>query len=232
MKRIVITQSNYIPWKGYFDAMRTADVFVYYDDVQYTRRDWRNRNLIKTANGLQWLTVPVEVKGKYHQRINEVRISDREWGSDHWNAIENSYRKATYFKTHSEPFKALYLSHQFEYLTQVNYAFIDLICTMLNIDVDKKTSADYVIDTTDRTERLIEICKAEGATDYYTGPAAKNYIDEADFLTNGIRLHYLDYSGYQTYRQLHGEFVHGVSIIDLIFNEGPHAAKFLKAAQP
>jgi hypothetical protein len=96
-KRIAIVQSNYLPWKGYFDLMASVDEFVLYDDVQYTRRDWRNRNQIKTPQGLQWLTVPVRVKGKYHQSIRETEIDDEsDWASDHLKALSLNYRKAPF----------------------------------------------------------------------------------------------------------------------------------------
>ena len=97
MKKVLITQSNYIPWKGYFDAIAIADEFVVYDDMQYTRRDWRNRNLIKTKNGLEWLTIPVEVKGKYFQKIRDTKISDPKWAIKHWSIISQNYAKAKYF---------------------------------------------------------------------------------------------------------------------------------------
>ena len=94
MKKLLITQSNYIPWKGYFDAINLVDEIVLYDDMQYTKRDWRNRNRIKTAQGVQWLTIPVEVKGKYFQKIKDTKVSHKQWPSDHWKAIELNYKRS------------------------------------------------------------------------------------------------------------------------------------------
>jgi len=105
MKKVAILQSNYIPWKGYFDMIGLVDEFILYDDMQYTRRDWRNRNKIKTPNGLAWLTIPVEVKGKYFQKINETIISEPQWAKDHWATIKQFYSKARFFKDYKDIFE-------------------------------------------------------------------------------------------------------------------------------
>ena len=132
MKKAIITQSNYIPWKGYFDGINFVDEFVIYDDMQYTKRDWRNRNKIKTPQGPIWLTIPVEVKGKYFQKINETKISDLTWNKTHWQTIKHNYGKAPFFQELSPYFEDLYLSCNFQYLTEVNYCFIKSICDLLN----------------------------------------------------------------------------------------------------
>src|SRR5574341_355883 len=108
MKRVAIVQSNYIPWKGYFDMIASVDEFILYDDMQYTRRDWRNRNIIKTANGLLWLTIPVQVKGKYYQKVCETVISDQNWNQKHWNSITHNYARARYYREYKEVFEDLY----------------------------------------------------------------------------------------------------------------------------
>lgn len=228
MKSIVITQSNYIPWKGYFDAINIADEFVFYDDMQYTRRDWRNRNKIKTKDGVKWLTVPVEAKGKYFQKINETKVSDSHWGKDHWATLVHNYSKARYFEDYKEIFESLYLNHKELYLSKINYSFIKVICEILGIKTKFSWSSEFDLKE-DRTERLVDICKKCDATDYYTGPSAKAYMDETLFSNENINIHYFDYSGYIQYNQLHGNFIHEVSIIDLIFNEGPNASNFLKS---
>ncbi|HMU45275.1 MAG TPA: WbqC family protein [Chitinophagaceae bacterium] len=228
MKSIVITQSNYIPWKGYFDAINIADEFVFYDDMQYTRRDWRNRNKIKTKDGIKWLTVPVEAKGKYFQKINETKVSDPYWGKDHWATLIHNYSKARYFGDYKEIFESLYLNNKELYLSKINYSFIKVICEILGIKTRFTWSSEFDLKE-DRTERLVDICKKCDATDYYTGPSAKVYMNETLFLTENINIHYFDYSGYPPYNQLHGDFIHEVSIIDLLFNEGPNASKYLKS---
>ena len=227
MKKIIITQSNYIPWKGYFDSINMVDEFVIYDDMQYTRRDWRNRNMIKTKDGVKWLTIPVEVKGKYFQKINETRINDQTWAEVHWNTLKHSYSKAKYFDEYKNVFEELYLGCTEEYLSKVNYRFMKSICDMLGINTPMRWSSEFQLKE-EKTERLVDICKKLNATDYYSGPAAQAYMNEELFKNENIAIHYFDYSGYPPYNQLHGEFTHAVSIIDLIFNEGPNATKFMK----
>jgi hypothetical protein len=228
MKKVLITQSNYIPWKGYFDAINLSDEFVIYDDVQYTRRDWRNRNRIKTPTGTQWLSIPVEVKGKFSQKINETIVSEKDWGEKHWRTIVHNYSKAECFNDYSGFFENIYLNSTEQNLSKINYNFIKVVCGILNIKTPIRWSDEFGI-TGEKTERLIDICKQIGATDYFTGPAAKNYISEELFNQSNIKLHYLDYGGYPEYRQLHGEFDHYVTILDLIFNEGTNACNYMKS---
>ncbi|HMS32605.1 MAG TPA: WbqC family protein [Ignavibacteria bacterium] len=228
MKKIIITQSNYIPWKGYFDSINMVDEFVLYDDMQFTRRDWRNRNQIKTRDGVKWLTIPVEVKGKYFQKIKETKISEPDWAEKHWNTIIHNYSRAKYFNEYKQIFEKLYLNSKEEYLSKVNYNFIKTICEILGIKTKMIWSDEFNL-LEEKTERLVDICKTLGATDYYSGPAAKAYMNEELFEKENIRVHYFDYSGYPEYEQLHGEFTHAVSIIDLIFNEGPNSPKFMKS---
>lgn len=228
MKKIIITQSNYIPWKGYFDSINIADEFILYDDMQFTRRDWRNRNQIKTRDGIKWLTIPVEVKGKYFQKINETKISDSDWGEKHWTTILHNYSKAKYFNEYKKLFEDLYLNNKEEYLSKVNYNFLKTVCELLGIKTKMIWSDEFNL-LEEKTERLVDICKARGATDYYSGPAAKAYMNEELFERENIKVHYFDYSGYPDYNQLYGDFTHAVSIIDLIFNEGPNSTKFMKS---
>jgi len=228
MKRLAISQSNYIPWKGYFDLINTVDEFILYDDMQYTRRDWRNRNKIKTKDGTKWLTIPVEVKGKYFQKINETKISDPGWGQDHWNTIYHNYSKAPFFNEYKDILQPVFLNTKEEYLSKVNYIFLEAICGILGIKTKLSWSSEFEL-LEDRNERLLDICKRRNATDYYTGPSSKSYMDEALFAGEGITVHYFDNSGYPEYRQLHGEFDHAVSILDLLFNEGPGATSFMKS---
>jgi hypothetical protein len=228
MKKLLITQSNYIPWKGYFDSINIADEFILFDDVQFTKRDWRNRNQIKTKDGVQWLTIPVEVKGKYFQKINETKISDKDWGENHWTKICHSYSKAKYFNDYKNIFEKLYLNCNEEYLSKINHMFLVAICDILGIKTKMIWSSDFDL-LEEKTERLVDICRIRNATDYYSGPAAKAYMNESIFEKENIKVHYFHYSGYPEYNQLYGNFTHAVSIIDLLFNEGPNAKKFMKS---
>ncbi|HOO56664.1 MAG TPA: WbqC family protein [bacterium] len=226
-KRAAIIQSSYIPWKGYFDIISSVDEFILFDDVQYTRRDWRNRNKIKTPGGPQWISIPVECKNKYLQKVKETRICDPKWACKHWKTIEHNYSKAKYFGDYKNLFEELYLGRSYEYLSEVNFRLIQAICGILGIDTRISWSMDYeVIDG--RNERLISLCKQVGACEYLSGPSAKSYTEESMFQAENIKLTFVDYSGYPEYNQLYEPFDHFVSVIDLIFNEGPNATKFMK----
>ena len=227
MKKIAILQSNYIPWKGYFDMINMVDEFILYDDMQYTRRDWRNRNKIKTPNGLAWLTIPVEVKGKYFQKINETTISDPKWAKEHWATIKQFYSKAKYFNEYKDVFEPVYLNCEESYLSKVNHKLITTINTVLGIDTKISWSSDYEI-VDGKTERLLSLVQQANGTEYISGPAAKDYIVDGFFTDAGIKLSWMDYSGYPEYTQLYPPFEHGVTVLDLIFNEGPLAMNYLK----
>jgi len=228
VKKAIITQSNYIPWKGYFDGIAAVDVFVVYDDMQYTKRDWRNRNLIKTPDGLKWLTIPVEVKGKYFQKINETKVSDKLWARSHWDTIKQNYKNAACFKEMSEWVEPLYMNCNYDYLTDINLYFINNINKFLGIKTEIRLSSEFEL-AEERTQRLVDICKEIKAHEYYSGPAAKVYMDESRFESENIKLNYFDYSGYKEYQQINGEFAHGVTILDLIFNTGHQASSYMKS---
>jgi WbqC-like protein family len=227
-KKVAIVQSNYIPWKGYFDLINVVDEVILFDDMQYTKRDWRNRNRIKTAQGLMWLTIPVEVKGKYLQKINQTVISSEGWNRAHWKTIVHNYAKAKHFHGYKEAFEDLYLGSSERYLSHINRRFITGICQILGTNTRISWSMDYRV-LPGKTERIVDLCKQAGATEYVSGPTAKGYIDDELFREEGIVLSYMDYSEYPSYRQLFPPFEHRVSIIDLIFNEGPNAPRFMKS---
>lgn len=227
MKKIVITQSNYIPWKGYFDSIAICDEFVIYDDMQYTKRDWRNRNIIKTKNGLKWLTIPVEVKGKFFQKIKDTKISDKNWNINHLNILKQNYKKSIHYNEAKDFVEYLYSEAKQNYLTDINLHFLTEISKYLKINKEFKFSCDFHLNE-DRNQRLIDICTKLNCNQYYSGPAAKNYMDENLFIESNIEVIYFDYSGYKEYEQIHPPFEHGVSILDLIFNTGEDAYKYLK----
>jgi hypothetical protein len=227
LKKVVITQSNYIPWKGFFDAIRTADEFVLYDDMQYTRRDWRNRNKIKTPQGLQWLTIPVLVKGKFSQKINETLVSESQWSQQHWKSIQLNYKKAPCFDEMHDFFDLLYREVPSNNLSEINHWFLTQISKWMGINTTFTFSSQYTLEG-ERTDRLVNLCKQLKATDYYTGPAAKEYMNEDKFNDEGVKVHYFDYSGYPEYNQLFPPFEHAVSIVDLLMHTGRDFAKFMK----
>jgi hypothetical protein len=227
LKKVAILQSNYIPWKGYFDLIAYVDEFVLLDDVQYTRRDWRNRNKIKTPRGEQWLSVPVQIKGKYLQKINEAKIDGKEWQKSHWRIIKENYSNAEFFHEIESWLEPLYINNYFSNLSKMNRDFIEAICAYLSINTIISNSSDYEL-VDGRIDRLINICKQSGATQYISGPSAKEYIDDKLFKSNNIKLCWFDYSGYPEYTQLWGEFKHDLSIIDLLFNCGKDAPNYMR----
>jgi len=227
-KRVAIIQSNYIPWKGYFDIINLVDEFILYDDRQYTRRDWRNRNLIKTDRGLRWLTIPVRVKGRYEQRIDETMISDPAWSGRHWKTLEHAYSGAPHFRFYRDAIGDLYAHSIEERLSDVNRRFLETVSRLLDIETKFTWCTDYPADG-ERTARLVSLCRQAGAAEYLSGPAGRAYIDESQFQAAGIKLIYMDYSDYPPYPQLHGSFESGVSIIDLLFNAGPDAPWYMKS---
>ena len=226
-RKIAISQSNYIPWKGYFDSIAKVDVFVIYDDMQYTKRDWRNRNLIKTPNGLKWLSIPVEVKGKYFQKIKDTKIADKTWVKSHLGIIKQNYKTAKHFREIWNWVEELYLSCDLKYLTDVNMHFIKAINSFLKIETEIIFSSDFKLHE-DRNIRLINICTKLNGSDYFSGPSAKLYMNEKLFENHNLKIHYFNYSNYPEYIQLYDDFEHGVSILDLLFNEGVDSNKFLK----
>lgn len=227
MKTVAIVQSNYIPWKGYFDMIAAVDEFVLYDDMQYTRRDWRNRNQIKTPQGVQWLTVPVRVKGRYDQKINETEIDGSNWAQAHWKSLAQNYRRAPHFSEVAKWLEPLYTERSYSYLSDLNHRLTVAICEYLGITTQISSSSDYEL-VEGKTERLAALCAQAGGTKYISGPAAKDYVDEQVFHDAGVQLAWFDYSGYPEYPQLWGEFTHGVTVLDLLFNCGKAAPQYLR----
>lgn len=227
MKKIAILQSNYIPWKGYFDMIAAVDEFILYDDMQYTRRDWRNRNQIKTPQGVQWLTVPVLVKGKYHQKIRETEIDGTDWAAAHWKAISINYRRTPHFDEIASWLEPLYLAETYTHVSQLNRRLIEAVCNYLGITTVIKNSWDYAL-LDGKTERLADLCVQGGATEYISGPSAKNYVQEQVFSDLGIKLTWFDYTGYPEYPQPWGDFTHGVTILDVLFNCGKESHHYMR----
>jgi len=226
-KTVAILQSNYIPWKGYFDLINSCDIFVLYDDMQYTKNDWRNRNKIQTKQGLKWLTIPVRQE-TLSQCINETKISDARWNIKHWKTITHNYTKARYFNDYKDLFEDLYLNMQNELLSEVNYRFIVAINKIMSIDTVIKKSSEFKL-AQGKSERLLDICKTLDADVYLSGPAAMDYLDVQLFKREGIGVEWMNYDNYPVYEQLHQPFEHGVSILDLIFNEGSESKKYMKS---
>lgn len=226
-RKLAVNQSNYIPWKGYFDLINSVDEFVIYDDMQYTKNDWRNRNKIKTLNGVIWLTIPVK-QYKLSQRIDETEVAKDNWAKKHWFTIIFAYSKAKYFNHYRKTFEELYLNITTDNLSEINYIFLRKICEILSIKTKLSWSKDYKL-SGDKSERLVQLCEKLNIDHYISGPAAKVYLDLESFHKKNINVEFYDYSNYPEYNQLYGAFTNEVSILDLIFNEGENAVKYMKS---
>jgi hypothetical protein len=225
VKKVVVIQSNYIPWKGYFDLINDADLLIFYDDVQYTKNDWRNRNKVKTPRGTEWLTIPV---GMGEDRlICEVELPKDNWVVKHLKTIQQNYAKAPFFKHYFEIIESFFLGKKWTYLSELNQSLIIKISKeLLGIKTEFSDSRIYH-PSGKKLDRLIDLLMKTGAGTYISGPSARDYIDEKLFRDNGIGLIFKDYSGYPEYKQLFPPFDHYVSIIDLVFNVGPDAPYYI-----
>jgi hypothetical protein len=217
-----LIQSNYIPWKGYFDIIHDVDLFVFHDDLQYTKGDWRNRNVLKTPEGERWLTIPVGTSE--HRRICDVPLPASDWAREHWRRIESAYREAPYFALYRDYFARFYLESSWRSLSEINQALIVGIShDLLGITTEFADSRTFH-PTRCKGERVLEILESTRAAVYVSGPSARNYITDEQLARAGVEVVWKDYSGYPVYEQLHPPFSHRVTILDLLFHTGPQAA--------
>ncbi len=229
-KVVVVLQSNYIPWKGYFDLINAADDFVVFDEVQFTRRDWRNRNKIIVDGVEKWLTVPLKSKGHYRSPISIMTVSDRQWAERHFATLSHAYAKAPYFTDYRDHLQKAYESvAKLERLSEINRYLLECLASLLGISTHFVQSDSIHRQAGSATGRLVEICRDLGASHYLCGPATKNYLDCSEFADSGIQISYADYSGYPEYDQCTKSFTHRVSIIDLLMRVGPEARSHFKS---
>jgi len=222
--RAAVLQSNYLPWRGYFDLIHDVDVFVFYDDVQYTVNDWRNRNCVKTANGVAWLTIPIGNQNA--RRICDVEIRDQSWRRKHWMTIEQSYARAPHFHRFEPFFRNVY-GRPWTSLSDLNQTLIRAIAgEFLGIETSFRDSREYELSGS-KGERLLCLLRKLGADEYVSGPAAREYIDVDAFEGNGIRVRWKDYAGYPEYPQQHGPFANKLSIVDLLMCCGDQAPDYV-----
>ena len=224
MKTVVILQSNYIPWKGYFDLIHDADELIFLDDVQFTKSDWRTRNKVKTRHGAQWITVPVGSDS--NRLICEVEIKEHAWQAKHYKTIISNYSKCPFFHRYKSLLKSIYIDRQWTDLSNLNQTLIKTISQSLGIQTVFKDSREYGAEGK-RQERLLDLLSKSGGSRYISGPAAMGYIEPKFFESAGIELVWKDYTGYPEYPQLFKAFDHRVSILDLLFNVGPDAPWYM-----
>ncbi len=226
---VAVHQPQYLPWLGYFDKIRIADVFCYLDNVQYRKNEWQNRNRIKTAQNWQWLTVPVRYR--FPQKINEVEINNSvNWKKKHLQALITNYSKAPYFKDYITPLEDLF-TKDWELLSEFNIGLLERLREFLNLHDKPAIPASSMVLRDDPTERLIDICKAVGADTYLAGQDGRTYMDLERFRANGITVITQEFK-HPVYPQLYDEFQSHMSIVDLLFNCGPESIKIIEAANP
>ena len=226
METVAVLQSNYIPWRGYFDIIHDVDLFVFYDEVQYTTFDWRNRNIIYTANGPKWLTLPC---GHDRNRIiSEVKMNPEiNWQKDHFNKLCAAYSKAPYYSKYKPFFEHVYLELTWEFLTELNQYLIKHIASeLLGIKTVFANSIEYKSHG-QKSDKMLSLVISTGYKRYLSGPAAKGYLNEAAFNSEGIEVIWKNYSGYPEYRQTREPFEGKVSILDLLVNTGDEASYYI-----
>jgi len=202
--RVGIIQSNYIPWRGYFEFIAKCDLFILLDEVQYTRRDWRNRNKIRTPRGDVWLTIPLKESGNYLAKINEMEVADPIWDRRHFDTLKAAYRTSKYWRKYEEELEWTYIDSPVS-LSAINRRFLDLGCKWLGVNTTLKPDKEFSASGA-KSERLIALCKSAGATSYLSGMAAKNYLDEKLFNDIGIAVEWMQYSDWPKLSFLHGVF--------------------------
>lgn len=226
--RVAIVQSNYIPWKGYFDLIASVDRFVLFDSAKFSWGQWRNRNQIKTPQGLQWLTVPIRHRGA-DQTIDQTEIAKPGWAGKHWKTLIQNYRRAPHFDAYHDRFAEAYERVAEErQLSQVNHLLLRVVMDILGIHTPITFSEEEELPA-NATARVVRLCQRENAVEYVSGPTARNYLDEVQLRRADIKLTYANYEGYPDYPQLYGPFEHAVTILDLLFNVGGDARRYMKA---
>ena len=227
MTTVAIMQPTYLPWIGYFDLIDQSDIFVFLDSVQFDKRSWQQRNRIKSVNGELMLTVPVLSKGKRDQKLRDVQIdSSQKYSSKHLRTISNNYCKSKYFREYQTEFSNLY-SLEYKYLADLNITLIKWLTKKLGMQVEFIRSSSLEA-SGKKVLLLVNICKKLGAHHYLSPYGSKTYIEENNlFLKNDIKLSYQDFR-HPKYRQLWGEFIPYLSIIDLVFNEGKRSLDIIR----
>jgi len=227
--KIAILQSNYIPWKGYFDLINAVDVFVLYDCVQYTKNDWRNRNQVLVNGAPHWLTIPVR-QAKLTQLVQDTQTTGSSWARKHWATLQQSYARARGYEALAASLQSLYeqLATVGE-LSRINRSFIEYICAALEIRSQLLDARELIADG-DRNERLVHICQQLGAHTYVSGPAAQAYLDTHMFKRANIDVEWFEYGPYAPYPQASQTFSDHMSVLDLLLNTGDQARHYYRGA--
>jgi hypothetical protein len=223
-RRVAVLQSCYLPWRGYFDLIRSADIFVFYDDVQYTKNDWRNRNIVKMRRLPVWLTIPIGNEAT-KQRICDVEIRSHRWQLKHWRTLNQCYSKCDFIARYAPFFEDLYGRHTWKNLSELNQLTTRQLAEWLGIRVEFRDSRCFNL-TGRKQDRLLDLLTQLDAARYISGPAARAYIDPSQFAKQNIDLEFMDYN-YPEYPQGEPPFLPNVSLVDLIFRFGADSGKFI-----
>jgi hypothetical protein len=229
--KCVILQPSYIPWRGYFGQIQRADVFVFYDDVQYDKHGWRNRNQIRTAQGRQWLTIPVHSHAVIEKSIpiNKVQIDwSKPWNKAHWKALTFAYARAPFFQKYAPLLESFYQRRDV-YLADFTIELTMALANELGIRHTRFIRSSEMQASGHKTERLVNILVQLGVEQYISGPSARDYIENEKLTEAGITLDYMNYD-YPEYPQLHSPFDPNLSILDLLFMTGPDALQYIERA--
>jgi hypothetical protein len=233
LKRVTLLQSNYLPWRGYFDFMAKSDEFIVYDSCQYTVNDWRNRNQVKTSDGVRWITVPVVTKGRFGQRITDAEVVDHKWAKTHMGTLTAALSKAPFGKPTLELLAGCYANCAGTLLLhEINVTFLEAVTARLGFACRISDDSEYAVDSIDDlspSAKVAELVRRAGGTHYLTGPRGLDYLDLADFTSRSIAVEVLDYSSLRPYPQIYGDFVDQLSVVDLLANTGDQAASHLTA---
>jgi len=216
---VTIHQPNFLPWPGFFHKWMIADAMILLDTVQYEKNEWQNRNRIKTAQGVQWVTVPVQYR--YPQKINEVTVADRRWPRKLCGSIEQAYARAPYLKTYWPELRDI-LNEPYGLLRDLNVALIRAVGGFLRCRSPLSIASDLHVDNPDPTRRLLELCAAVDADAYLSGQEGRGYLEAEAFARSGVTLYFQQVKAAK-YTQLHGDFASHLSVLDLLFNLGPEA---------
>jgi hypothetical protein len=225
--RCAIVQPSYIPWRGYFDLIHRVDLFIFYDDVQYDRRGWRNRNRIKTPHGTQWLTIPVRARGAQTESlpINTIRTADQQWPRQHLETIRRVYGRAPFFDSYAAWLERVYTDPP-EMLADLTIRLTMDIAAILGISGTQFRRSSELNASGTKTGRLLDVLGRVGATHYLSGPSARAYLDEQQFEAAGIALEWMHYD-YAEYPQLYGAYDPHVTVLDLLFMTGERAPDYI-----
>ncbi len=215
-KIVVIHQPDFIPYLGFFHRLLDANLFIILDDVQFLRRGWHHRDIIKTKDGGKWITLGIK-KTPQDTKINEIYLNDQEWKKQHLSIIEQNYKKASYFKEIFPFIENLY-KQDYKKMIDMNLASIRILLELFDINIDIHFSSSYKIDTKSN-QLLSDLLKKVDATHYLSGIGAKDYFNPIPFEKANIKVLWQDFK-HPTYPQLHGEFIPYLSSIDLLFNCG------------